>query len=187
MLQRKINVCHRLRLNALRRIHNQNRTVASRKGTGHFIVKVHVSGSINQIENILLPVIRMVNQADRLRLDGDSALTLHLDIVQDLLFHLAIGKYAGHLDHTVCQGRLPVVNVCHNTEIADSLLIVSYFICSLCHALFLCSSPQGPPLPPGSVVDIPRAQGPRPTRADRRKSSEGKSPLCRRPGLPPFS
>ena len=187
VLQRKINVCHRLRLNALRRIHNQNRAVAGRKGTGHFIVKVHVSGSINQIENILLPVIRMVNQADRLRLDGDSALTLHLDIVQHLLLHLAIGKYAGHLDHPVCQGRLPVVNVCHNTEIADSLLLVSYFICSLCHALFLCSSPQGPPLPPGSVVDIPRAQGPRPTRAGRRKSSEGKSPLCRRPGLPPFS
>ena len=66
MIQCKIGIRQRLRLNPLRCIHNKNRSVTSRKGTAHLIVKVYVPRRINQIKDIFLSVLRLIDDADGL-------------------------------------------------------------------------------------------------------------------------
>jgi hypothetical protein len=52
-------------------------------------------------------------------LDGDAALTLQIHGVQDLSLHFTRGETAAHLDETVSQGGLAVVNVGNDGKIAD--------------------------------------------------------------------
>ena len=52
-------------------------------------------------------------------LDGDAALTLQIHGVQNLSLHFTRGKTAAHLDETVSQGGLAVVNVGNDGKIAD--------------------------------------------------------------------
>lgn len=51
--------------------------------------------------------------------DGDPALALEVHGVKYLRFHLARGEATAHLDETVGQGRLAMVNVGDDGEIAD--------------------------------------------------------------------
>ena len=103
MIEGKVDVCKRLRLDSLRRIHDKDRTVARSKGTAHFIIKVHMSGGIDQIENIFLSVLRLVHRTHRLRFDRDSSLSLQLHIIQNLILHLPLRQKTRLLDNTVCQ------------------------------------------------------------------------------------
>ena len=86
----KIGIRERLRFNALRRIHNQHRTLARRKGAGYLIVEIDMSGCINQVKLIFLPILRAVNQTNRLRFDGDSSFALQIHVIQNLLLHFSI-------------------------------------------------------------------------------------------------
>jgi hypothetical protein len=52
-------------------------------------------------------------------LDGDAALTLKIHGVQYLSLHFTRGKTAAHLDETVSQGGLAVVDVGNDGKIAD--------------------------------------------------------------------
>jgi hypothetical protein len=52
-------------------------------------------------------------------LDGDATLTLKVHGVQHLGFHFTFGQATTHLDKAVSQGRLAVVNVRDDGEVAD--------------------------------------------------------------------
>ncbi|MNF46427.1 hypothetical protein D3C84_275920 [compost metagenome] len=54
-----------------------------------------------------------------MRLDGDPALTFEVHGIQDLGFHFTIGEAATHLDETIGQGGLAMVDVGDDGEIAD--------------------------------------------------------------------
>ena len=58
-----------------------------------------------------------------MRLDGDAALTLEVHRVEDLRLHLARLKRAGELEEAIRQGRLAMVDVRDDREIADVALI----------------------------------------------------------------
>ena len=49
MLHGKIGIGDRLRLNALRGIHQQERSFACAKTPGDLVTEVHVAGRINQV------------------------------------------------------------------------------------------------------------------------------------------
>ena len=91
MVKGKIHICKRLGLNALSRIYNKDRTVTRRKASGYLIVKVNVTWGIDQVKDILLAVLCLVNRADCLGFDRDSALALQLHVVEDLGLHLTAG------------------------------------------------------------------------------------------------
>ena len=57
-----------------------------------------------------------------MRLDGDAAFALQVHAVEDLGLHLARLQGPGHLEESVGQGRLAVVDVRHDGEIADEAL-----------------------------------------------------------------
>ena len=103
VVQRQINIGQCLCLNALCRIHDENRTVAGRKAAGHLVIEVYMSWCIDQVECVFFPVICLINRADRLRFDRDATLSLQLHIVKHLLLHLPAGQKSCHLNDAVCQ------------------------------------------------------------------------------------
>ena len=123
MVQRQINVGQCLRLDSLGRIHYQNGTVTGSKASGYFVIKVHMAGGIDQIKDVLLTILRFINGSHGLSLDGDTALSLQIHIVQDLRLHLSLGQKTCLLYNTIGQGRFTVVDVGDNTKISDVLLL----------------------------------------------------------------
>ena len=74
---------------------------------------------IDQVENVLLTIRRLVVHTGSLELDSDPAFPLQLHIVEELLLHIPIGHRAGVLQQPVSQRRLAVVNMGNDAEISD--------------------------------------------------------------------
>ena len=74
---------------------------------------------VDQIENIVLAIRRLIVQPNGLRLDGDAPLFFDIHRVEHLLGHLSLRQPPCHLDQAVSERRFPVVNMCDNREIAD--------------------------------------------------------------------
>ena len=123
MIQCHVYVGQCLGLNTLGSIYNKNRTVTCRQASGNLIVKVYMAWGIDQVENILLSVFSMINRADRLGFDGDSALTLQLHIIQNLGLHFSLCKKTCHLYNSVCQCGFTMINMCNNTKISNFTLV----------------------------------------------------------------
>ena len=111
-----------LRLDALRRIDHQQRAVAGGQRARHFIGEVHVAGRVDEVQLVGLAVLlRLVIKSDRLGLDGDAALALELERIEDLVLHFAGFEAAADLDEAVGQRGLAVIDVGDDREIAYAL------------------------------------------------------------------
>ena len=119
----KIDISQRLGFHTLRRVDNEHRPVAGSERTRNFIIKVDMAGSINQVEDILFPVIRTINRADCLGFDRNASLPLQIHVVEDLVLHFTLCEKTCHLNDAVGEGGLAVVDVGYYTEIADFALI----------------------------------------------------------------
>ena len=74
---------------------------------------------VDEIKDVLLPVLRLILEARRLQFDRDAALPLDIHIVEVLFLHIAGLDKSGLLDQAVCKCRLAVVYVGNNAEISD--------------------------------------------------------------------
>ncbi len=119
----EVRVGQRLRLHALARIHQQQRALARGQRPRDLVREVHVARRVDQVQDVLLPVIGRVVQADRVRLDGDAALALEVHGVQDLGLHLAGLERPGVFQEAVGQRGLAVVDVRDDREVPDVLLV----------------------------------------------------------------
>ncbi len=123
MVQGEIGIGQGLRLNALGAVHHKDGAVAGRQGAGNLIIEVHMSRGVDEIEDILLSVLRLVDDPRGLGLDRDAPLPLDIHIVQHLRLHFPLRQGAGQLNDPVRQRRLAVVNVGNDTKISDFALI----------------------------------------------------------------
>ena len=114
-----VDVGERLGLDALARIHHQDRAFAGRQRPRDLVGEVHVAGRVHQVQDIGLAIVSLVGQAHGLGLDGDPALALDLHVVEHLFSHLALGERAGLLDQPVRQRGFAVVDVGDDGKIAD--------------------------------------------------------------------
>ena len=80
-----------------------------------------MAGRVDEVQLVALAVVRVVEQRDALRLDGDAALALQLHGVEHLRLHLAVGEAAADLDQPVGERGFAVVDVGDDREIADLL------------------------------------------------------------------
>ena len=119
VVERLVDVGERLRLDALARIDDQNGALAGGETARDLVGEVDVAGRVHQVELIDLAVLGLVVEAHGLRLDGDAALALDVHRVEDLLLHVAVGDVAAQLDEPIRQGRLSVVDVGDDGEVAD--------------------------------------------------------------------
>ena len=119
----QVGVGQRLRLDALRGIDEQQRAFARGQRPRDLVPEVHVSGRVDQIEDVLLSAVGGVVQSNRVRLDRDAALTLEVHGVEDLRLHLARLKRAREFEEAICQRRLAMVDVRDDRKISDVALI----------------------------------------------------------------
>jgi hypothetical protein len=75
VLDREVGVGERLRLDALRRVDDQQRPFAGRQ-RADLAGEVDVARRVDQVEDVNSPVLARVVEADRVRLDGDATLAL---------------------------------------------------------------------------------------------------------------
>ena len=118
-----IDVGQGLRLHALGGIDHQQRALAGGQAAAHLVGEVDMARRVHQVELVGLAVLGGVGQAHGLRLDGDAALALDIHGIQHLLAHLARGQAAAGLDQAVGQGRLAMIDMGDDGEVADELLI----------------------------------------------------------------
>ena len=78
---------------------------------------------VDQIQNILVSILRLVYRADCLRLDCNAPLALQIHVVKNLVLHLTAGQKPCLFYNSVCKRGFAVINVCHNAEISDFTLI----------------------------------------------------------------
>ena len=89
-MQRQVGIGQRLRFDALRGIHHQQRAFARLQAARNFVGKIHVAGRVDQVQLIHVAVAGRIIQAHGVRFDGDAALALQVHGVEDLLHHLAL-------------------------------------------------------------------------------------------------
>ena len=119
----QIYICKGLCFYTLGRIHHKDRSLTGRKRTGYFIIEVHMARGVDQVKDILLPVICLINDTDRLGLDGDPALPFDIHVVQHLLLHFPLGQGPGLLNDPVRQGGFAMVDVGNDTKVSDFTLV----------------------------------------------------------------
>ena len=115
----EVGVRDRLGFHALGGVHDEQRAFAGAHGTAHLVGEVHMAGGVDEVEEVLLPVLRLVHHRDGMALDRDSALALQVHRVERLLLQFAQGNRLGELQNAVAQGRLAVVDMRDDTEVAD--------------------------------------------------------------------
>ena len=120
--QSQVQVGQRLRLDALRGVHQQDRPLARGQAAGDLIGEVHMARGVDEVEHVLL-VVAGPGQPDGLALDRDAALALDVHPVQVLRTHLASLHHAGELKHPVGQRRLAVIDVRDDAEVPDHGLV----------------------------------------------------------------
>jgi len=121
-VQREEEIAQGLGLDPLGGIHDQDGPLAGGEGARDFVGEVDVARRVDQVEGVLHPVLRGVAHPHRVELDGDATLPLQVHRVGELLAHEPLLHRAGDLDETVGQGRLAVVDVGDDAEIAGVLL-----------------------------------------------------------------
>ncbi len=119
VLKRKESIGQSLRLHPLGGVDHQDDPLAGGHAPRDLVGEVHVARRVDEVELILLAILRVVVDADGLGLDGDAPLALQVHAVEHLLAHVALGHGVGHLQDAVGQGRFPVVDVGDYAEIAD--------------------------------------------------------------------
>ena len=118
-VKRGVAVGHGLRFDTLRGINHQQRTFAGRERTAHLVGKIDVAGRVDQVEVVNLPILRLVLQCSRLRLDGDAALLFDIHRIEHLRLHLPVGQAAAALDQPVGQRGFAVINMGNDRKISD--------------------------------------------------------------------
>ena len=121
LVVRQVDVGHRLRLDTLRRVHDQQCPLAGAQAPRHLVREIDVPRRVDKVQLILHPVDSRVVHRDWVCLDGDAAFLLEIHRVEQLILHFPVGDGAGAMQQTVGKRRLPVVDVRNNAEITNSL------------------------------------------------------------------
>ena len=87
VLEGQVAVGQRLRLDALRRVDEQDHALARRQGSRHLVAEVDVTGRVDEVDDVVA-----VAEPHRLELDRDAPLALEVHRVEVLVAHLAAGR-----------------------------------------------------------------------------------------------
>ena len=101
---RQVHIGDRLSLDPLRRIDEQQRTLAGRQTARHFISKVDMARRIDQMQGIGLPILGLIPDCHRMGLDRDPAFTLQVHRVENLVFRFSGRDCASSFQKPVSEG-----------------------------------------------------------------------------------
>ena len=121
VLDRQVGVGDGLGLDPLGGVDDQQRPLAGGEAARDLVGEVDVAGRVDQVQVVGLAVGGPVLDPHRLRLDRDPALALEVHRVEHLRLHFLRVDGAGDLEDAVGQGRLAVVDVGDDREVADAV------------------------------------------------------------------
>ena len=116
MFEREVAVGQRLGLDPLRGVDDQHHAFAGGQAPAHLVPEVHVTGRVDQVDDVVLPVDPHV-----LGLDGDAPLPLDVHRVEVLGPHLPGVDGAAVLQDAVGQSRLAMIDVGDHADVADGV------------------------------------------------------------------
>ena len=119
VLQRQVVVGQRLSFDALRRIDDQQRSLAGRQRARDFVREVDVARSVDQVELIGLAVARRVVEGDGVHSNRDPALALEIHGVERLLLEIAHLDRPRDLQQAIRERRLPMIDMRDNAKVAN--------------------------------------------------------------------
>ena len=122
LAQGQVDVGQRLGLDPLGGVDHEDRALAGLQAAADLVAEVDVARRVDQVEAVDEAVLRRVLQAHGARLDRDPLLALQVHGVQDLARHLPRIDRVGELEEAVREGRLPVIDVGDDREVAEALL-----------------------------------------------------------------
>ena len=114
----EVGVGDGLGFDTLRGIHQQDSAFTGVETARDFIVEIHMAGGVNQVQDIVLAVLRFIRHADGLGFDGDAALTLQVHAVQHLGIFGGV-NHPGHFQHAVGEGGFAVVDMGDDAKVSD--------------------------------------------------------------------
>ena len=118
----EMDVGEGLGLDPLGCVDDEDRPLAGLQAVADLVREVDVSGRVDQVQAVGLAVAGAVLEPDRPGLDRDPLLALEIHRVEDLAHHVPAFDGMGQLEQPVGQGRLAVVDVGDDREVAESLL-----------------------------------------------------------------
>ncbi len=121
LLLRKVEIRHRLGLDALCRVHHQNRTLTRGKSAGDLVGEVDVAGGIEEVELVGFAILRLVAHGDRMGLDRDPLFALQIHGIELLRRALPHRNGAGGLHQTIRERSLAVIDMRDDREISGQL------------------------------------------------------------------
>src|SRR6266481_8540312 len=113
-----MNVGHSLRFHPLRRIYHQDSAFTRRQTPGDLVREIHMTGCVQKIESIALPIFSLILHRHGMGLDGDSAFTFEIHRIEQLILLIPFFDRAGGLQQTIRESSLPVIDMSNDTEIA---------------------------------------------------------------------
>ncbi len=119
MFESQIKVGNGLSFYTLRGVNDQERPITGSQSTGNFISKVDMTRCINQMEMIDFTILGFIIQSDRLRFNGNTALTFQIHAIQNLFDHITRRDRPGMLQQPVSQCGLSMINMGYDAKIAD--------------------------------------------------------------------
>ena len=78
-----------------------------------------MAGGVDQVQHVILTIIRGVFDQHRVGLDGNATLAFDIHAVEQLRLHVPFLDGPGLLDQAVSERGFPVVDMCDDREIAD--------------------------------------------------------------------
>ena len=94
----EVDVGHRLRLDALRRIDDEECAFTGRQAARNLVGEVHVTRRVEQVKRVLPAIFRRIAHRHRMRLDRDSALPFQIHRIEELILFFAGLDRAGRLE-----------------------------------------------------------------------------------------
>ena len=116
-LDRRVGVRDGLRLDALRRVDDEQRALAGGERARDLVGEVDVAGGVYEVQ-VPRAVVSLVEDAYGLGFDRYSPLAFEVHGVEDLVHPLAFGDRLGYVEEPVREGAFSVVYVRDYAEIA---------------------------------------------------------------------
>ena len=107
-----------LRLDALGRVHHEQRPFARGDRAGDLVGEVHVARGVDEVQPVGL-ASAVVEHLYRVALDGDALLLLEVHVVEDLVLHVAFAERPGEFQQPVGKRALAVVDMRYYAEVPD--------------------------------------------------------------------
>ena len=76
---------------------------------------------VNQVQDVILAIIGLVFDPNRVCFDGDPTFAFDIHAVQNLVLHVPISNRARMLDKAIRKRGFPMVNMGHDGKITDMI------------------------------------------------------------------